>query len=278
MDVHQPRKVHLAEPSASILKLISESDRRLAVDAVVQTLSAPGGFPRRELRGAIRQLVESGELGYSYELGQSFLVRSFNRPVLVSHRITLVPPGHRVRSDSPGITVLLAAGAAFGDGQHPTTRMALQAIDTALAENSELVTDPGAGVLDLGTGSGVLVIAAVLLGMPGGLGLDIDPCALAEAGRNVALNGLERKIQIKDNPLDSNQNQFFMITANLRLPTLEKYSVHIAEGVKPGGVLIVSGIKTEELAAVKKTYSGQGLKKLRAWNEKGWAAILMQKN
>ncbi len=268
----------MTESIRAILKLISESDRRLAVDAVVKALSGPGGFLRRELHRAIRQLVESGELGYSYELGQSFLVRSFNRPVLVSRRITLVPPGHRVRSDSPGITVTLAAGAAFGDGQHPTTRMALQAIDTALAENPVLVADPGAGVLDLGTGSGVLVIAAVLLGVPSGLGLDIDPCALAEAGRNVALNSLERKIQIKDDPLDSNQDQFSIITANLRLPTLEKYSVHIAGGVKPGGVLIVSGIKTEELAAVEKTYSEQGVKKLRVWNEKGWAAILMQKN
>jgi ribosomal protein L11 methyltransferase len=267
----------VTESIGAILKLISEADRRLAVDAVVQTLSGPGGFPRRELRGAIRQLVDSGELGYRYELGQSFLVRSFNRPVSVSNRIMLAPPGHRVRSVPPGITVTLAAGAAFGDGQHPTTRMALQAIDTALADNPVLVTDPGAGVLDLGTGSGVLVIAAVLLGMPGGLGLDSDPCALAEAGRNVALNGLQRKIEIKDTAIESQSDRFSMITANLRLPTLEKYSGPIAGGVEPGGVLIVSGIKTEELAAIEKTYSGQGLKKLQVWNEKGWAAILMEK-
>jgi ribosomal protein L11 methylase PrmA len=173
--------------------------------------------------------------------------------------------------------VTLAAGAAFGDGQHPTTRMALVAIDTALAENPMLVTDPGAGVLDLGTGSGVLVIAAVLLGMPGGLGLDSDPCALAEAGRNVALNGLQRKIQIQDAPLDSQPDRFSMVAANLRLPTLEKYSIPIAAGIQSGGVLIVSGIKTEEQAATEKTYSGQGLKTLRTWNEKGWAAVLMEK-
>lgn len=261
----------------AILKLISEADRRLAVDAVVQTLSGPGGLPRRDLRGAIRQLVDSGELGYRYELGQSFLVRSFNRPVSVSRRITLAPPGHRVRSVPPGITVTLAAGAAFGDGQHPTTRLALQAIDAALADNPTLVTDTGAGVLDLGTGSGVLVIAAVLLGMPGGLGLDIDPCALSEAGRNVALNGLDRKIQIQDVPIDSRLDRFSMITANLRLPTLEKSSVHIAAGVEPGGVLIVSGIKAEETATLVKTYTELEMKALRDWNEKGWATVLMQK-
>ncbi len=267
----------MKDPSTAILKLISEADRRLAVDAVVQTLSGPGGFPRRELRGAIRQLVDSGELGYSYELGQSFLVVSFNRPVSVSHRITLAPPGHRVGSVPPEITVTVAAGAAFGDGQHPTTRMALQAIDTALAENPALVTDPGAGVLDLGTGSGVLVITAVLLGLPGGKGVDIDPCALAEARRNVALNGLQRKIGIENTPIESQTDQFSMITANLRRPTLEMYSAHIAGAVKARGVLIVSGIKTDEQAGIEKAYAKQGLKKLRDWKEKGWAAVLMEK-
>ena len=267
----------MTETIRAILKLISESDRRLAVDAVVQTLSRSGGFPRRELRGAIRQLVDSGELGYSYELGQSFLVRSFNHPVSVSPRITLAPPGHQLQSAPQGITVTLAAGAAFGDGQHPTTRMALQAIDTALAENPELVTDPGAGVLDLGTGSGVLVIAAVLLGMPGGLGLDIDPCALVDAGRNVALNGLQRKIQVKNTPIESTPGRFYLVTANLRLPTLEKFSSQITGNVEPGGLLILSGIKTEEQAVAEKTYAALAFHKLQAWQEKGWAAILMQK-
>ena len=267
----------MKDPSKVILNLISESDRRMAVDAVVRTLSSPGGFPRRELRRAIRKLVDTGELGYSYELGQSFLVNSFNRPVSVSPRITLAPPGHRVRSVPPEITVTLAAGAAFGDGQHPTTRMALQAIDTALAENPELFTDPGAGVLDLGTGSGVLVIAAVLLGMPGGLGLDIDPCALVEAGRNVALNGLQRKIQVKNTPIESTPGRFYLVTANLRLPTLEKFSSQITGNVEPGGLLILSGIKTEEQAVAEKTYAALAFHKLQAWQEKGWAAILMQK-
>ncbi|MCP3950658.1 MAG: methyltransferase domain-containing protein [Desulfobacterales bacterium] len=267
----------MKDPSKAILNLVSESDRRLAVDAVVQTLSGPGGFPRRELRLAIRKLVDSGELGYSYELGQSFLINSFNRPVSVSPRITLAPPGHRVRSVPPEITVTLAAGAAFGDGQHPTTRMALQAIDTALAENPQLVTDPGAGVLDLGTGSGVLVIAAVLLGIPGGRGVDIDPCALSEARRNVDLNGLRKKIVIENTPVESQPDRFSMITANLRLPTLDQYSHPIARRVEPGGILIVSGIKTDEQAAIEKTYAGRGLKTLRVWNEKGWRAVMMQK-
>jgi len=265
------------DPSKAILKLISESDRRLAVDAVVQTLSSADGFARRELRQAIRRLVDSGELAYSYELGQSFLGRSFNRPVAVSRRITLTPPGHRVRSVPPMITVTLAAGAAFGYGQHPTTRMALQAIDTALANNPDLVTDPGAGILDLGTGSGVLVIAAVLLGMPGGKGIDIDPCALTEAARNVVLNGLQRDIVIENTPLESLSGQFALVAANLRRPTLEAYSHQIAASVRSRGALILSGLKIEEKEALLNVYTGRGFQKEQDWHEKGWAAIYMKK-
>lgn len=264
-------------PANAIMMVISEAARRIPADAVVRHLAGTGLYTRRELRTAIRRLLESGELSYSYELGNSFLERSFNRPIQISRRIILAPPGHRVRSDPAAVTVRLAPGAAFGYGQHPTTRMALEAVDAALEGNPGLAGSSQNGILDLGTGSGVLIIAAVLLGMPGGLGVDSDPCALAEAGGNVALNGLQRKIQIKDVPLDSRPERFAMITANLRLPTLEKYSTHIAGGVKSGGVLVVSGIKTEERAEIEKTYAGRGLNNLQVWNEKGWAAILMQK-
>ena len=268
----------MTSPTAAIRKLISEATGRLAVDAVLQALSGPDGFTRRELRQATRQLVEAGELGYSYELGNSFLERSFNRPIQVTPRIILTPPGHRVRPDPPKIAVRLDPGAAFGYGHHPTTRMALAAVDTALSMDPGGLAAFSRGVLDLGTGSGVLVIAAVMLGVPGGLGLDVDPCALAEARRNVTLNGLQQEIRIADTPLESQPDLFSMVTANLRWPTLEKYSVQIVGRVEPAGFLILSGIKTGEQAQLTETYTKQAMQTMKAWNEKGWAAILMQKS
>ena len=109
----------MTTPTTAILKLISESARRLAVDTVVQTLSGSDGFERRELRQAIRKLLESGELCYSYELGNSFLVPSFNRPVSVSERVTLVPPGHKVEPKPPEVTVTLAPGHSARATRHP---------------------------------------------------------------------------------------------------------------------------------------------------------------
>ena len=267
----------MKDPAKAILKLIDGSARRLAVDAVVHALSGSGGIPRRTLRKAIRHLVEAGEIGYTYELGNSFLERSFNRPIQVTPRIILTPPGHRVRPAPPQVAVRLAPGAAFGYGQHPTTRMALEAVDTALDMDPGRAVPSGRGVLDLGTGSGVLIIAAVMLGMPGGLGLDVDPCALAEAGRNVALNGLQPKIRIADTPIESHRGRYSLVTANLRLPTLEKHRVQISGMIESGGMLIVSGIKTEERASLLDAYAGQSFQTLETWGEKGWAAILMRK-
>ena len=263
--------------STAILKLISDAPGRLAVDTVIQTLSGAGGFRPRELRRAIRELVESGELSYSYELGNSFLAPSFNRPVAVSERITLAPPGHTVQPGPSGVMVTLAPGAAFGYGQHPTTRMALKAVDAALKKEPGLIDDPADGALDIGTGSGVLVIAAVLLGLSGGRGLDIDPCALSEAARNVTLNGLQEKIAIENLPLESLAGRYALVTANLRRPTLEAFSIPIARCVRTGGGLVLSGIKSEEQSGLVETYGALGLKVLRDWDEKEWAAVLMRK-
>jgi len=267
----------VTDPEKAILKLISESDYRIPADEIYQHLRKCGNYRRGELRGAIRRLLDCGELSYSYELGQSFLERSFNRPIQVTPRITLAPPGHAVKTDHTGVTIRLAPGAAFGYGQHPTTRMALAAIDQALVLKPAGDANRQSRVLDLGTGSGVLAIAAVKLGFSAGLGLDIDPCALSEAHKNVDLNGLAAKIQIKNLPLDSVPGQYALITANLRLPTLIEYRDAIIGGLLPAGLLIVSGIKSDERTNLSDQYSRLEMKVLRHWNEKGWAALLMQK-
>jgi len=93
----------------------------------------------------------------------------------------------------------------------------------------------------------------------------------------VILNNLQPNIQIQNIPLDSVPGRYQMITANLRLPTLVEYRESIVEGVLPGGMLIISGIKTEELSTLVEHYTSQGVKKLQVWSEKGWSALLLQK-
>jgi ribosomal protein L11 methyltransferase len=256
---------------------VAAASQRTTTEAVLRHFTAQKGMAPGQVRAAIRRLVDTGELCYSYELGCSFLQPSFNRPKKVSGRVVLTPPMHADKTVWPEVLVRLSPGAAFGYGQHPTTRLALRAIETAIDKWPDFLLRPDSSVLDIGTGSGVLVITAVLMGVRQGTGIDIDPCSLAEAETNVNLNGLRRKIRVTDTPLDRQHGSFSMITANLRYPTLSRISTGVGRRIKKQGVLIVSGIKAGELINLVETYQRLDFKAVREWHEKGWAGILLQK-
>jgi ribosomal protein L11 methyltransferase len=94
--------------------------------------SLGGGFGRAAVQAAVREMVAAGEIAYALEHGRSVLEPSVDRPVRVSERITLVPPGKGGEPPPHGVLVYIAAGAAFGAGRHPTTRLALRGVDVAL--------------------------------------------------------------------------------------------------------------------------------------------------
>jgi ribosomal protein L11 methyltransferase len=267
-----------AEIVKAIGMFVSRSPRRTTTESIVRHFASQKGLNSRKIRSAIRYLVDSGEFCYSYELGCSFLQLSFSRPVKVSDRVVLTPPNHDYKPIRPEVLVRLAPGAAFGYGQHPTTRLALKAIETALGKWPDSLIDRESSILDIGTGSGVLVIAAVLMGIRKGTGIDLDPCSIVEAGKNIILNGLGHKVMIKDTPFDTQSGPFSMIAANLRYPTLNQVSTGVARRIKRRGALIVSGIKNDELNNLIKTYESLGFEAQQKWNEKGWAAVLMQKH
>ena len=263
--------------ATAVLALIADSASRLTSESVTRILAGQAGFSRRQVRAAIRSLVEAGELSYSYELGCSFLERSFNRPLKASTRIVLAPPDQCFQPSGSEVLVRLSPGAAFGDGRHPTTRLALEAIEAAIGNRPEFLTNRKTRILDIGTGSGVLVIAAVLMGLKSGTGIDIDPCSIAEAKKNVVLNTLGRRIDINDLPLETQTGRFSMITANLRYPTLSRISTDVAKRIERRGAFIMSGIKPGELDQLIKSYTGLGFEFDGKWREKGWAAMLMWK-
>ena len=98
--------------------------------------------------------------------------------------------------DPGDIVVNIKAGAAFGTGCHPTTRLALTGLEKVCKNNLIPIGTENCRVLDIGTGSGVLSIAALKMGLDQGIGLDIDPCARAEAAENAVLNGLSKRLEI----------------------------------------------------------------------------------
>jgi ribosomal protein L11 methyltransferase len=235
-----------------------------------------GSFRRAAVQAVVREMVAAGEIAYAFEHGRSVLEPSVDRPVRVSERITLAPPGKGGEPPPHGVLVHIAAGAAFGAGRHPTTRLALRGVDVALAPRGGLA-QCGGRVLDVGTGTGVLAIAAVALGMAGGLGIDLDPCALAEARHNVRLNRMHDRLRISDQPFEAVEERFPLVTANLRTPSLIGLNGALRARLAPFGALVVSGLRVEERAAVVAAFESVGLRAAWGGEEGGWAAVLLER-
>lgn len=263
----------------AILETVCGSRHRVSQNALETSLCARLAVPRRSLRAAVRTLVAEGELTYTSHFGCSFLEASYQRPVLVSGRVVVKPPACRYAPHPDELVVSIAPGSAFGGGDHPTTRLALRAIEHLLAEDPSRWPGPARGTraLDVGTGSGILVIASVLLGIEGGIGIDTDGCARSEARHNVTLNHLENRIVISDSPVEALVGAHTLVTANLRYPTLARLADCLARLTASAGGLVLSGIRPEEAPDLKETYVRKGFDALWSAEEAGWGGIALRK-
>ena len=225
----------------------------------------------------IRDLVISGELTYTYEFGSTFLERSFTKPVRISKYVVLTPPGHPYRPKPKDVLVQIKPGAAFGIGNHPSTRLAIKAIEFMLLDNKAIDKRKDRTVLDIGTGSGVLILTAVLSGMDGGLGIDIDSCARVEAAANVKINGLADRIMISGQAVETIDQRFAMVLANLRYPSLKKLLARLTEITDNRGTLVLAGIKNGEVDNLLDIYTKTRFECLWTDSELGWAGVVLQK-
>jgi ribosomal protein L11 methyltransferase len=255
---------------ANLQAVLAAARQRLTPLDLEKQLAQRLSLSRRQARRAIHRLVEEGELIYTNEDGHTFVVPSFRRPVRISRRLWLSPPGCKVDCRIDDIVVRLQTGIAFGSGSHASTRLALQAIDILLNDNKTPQRSGLKTVLDIGTGSGVLVLAAVLMGLETGLGLDVDACARAEARENVRLNRLARRIRIASDPVGRLEGAYDLLTANLRLPSLLRYRQRFLELTAAGGWIVLSGIRTEESEDILAAYDRPPLKRHRQLSENGW--------
>ena len=252
--------------------------RRHVPAGLLKELARDLNLPRERVQAALQKLVAAGELAYTFEHGRTFLEPSFDRPVRVSDRIILTPPG-QVFQARPGEAILkITPGASFGAGRHPTTRLALKAIDLVLERDGASLTGPGSRVLDIGTGSGVLAMAAVKLGIETGVGVDIDPCAVAEAKANVELNGLSGRIGVSDRAVETIGGVYTMVAANLRTPTLARLAPCLAEFTAPQGALVMSGIRTVECDELLGAFEKRSFMVVWIEEEQEWSGLVMAKS
>jgi len=271
------QKTDIQSIYTDVIATIASSTAKITPPVLEKLLSDRYGLNKKQSKTVIKDLVFSGELTYTYEFGCTFLERSFNKPVRISRQVVLIPPDHSYRSKPNDVVVQITPGASFGAGNHPTTRLAIKAIEFVLLGDPAIVKKQESTVLDIGTGSGVLILTAVLGGMGGGLGIDIDPCARVEAAVNVKNNGLEDRITISGQTLDTIDQRYTMVLANLRYPSLKRLYPRLTEVTTGRGTLILSGIKNDEVDDLLGVYAKSGFKYLWSNHELGWAGIVLQK-
>jgi ribosomal protein L11 methyltransferase len=260
-----------------IMEIVVASTFRLTPQYLEKTISDKFGLDQARAKAVLKVLVVRGQLEYTYEFGSTYLVRSFNKPVRIASHVVLVPMGQSYRPATDEVVIRIKPGAAFGGGRHPTTRLSVNAIESILKNVRPDFLNPHCSVLDVGTGSGILVIAAVCLGIKNGLGIDIDPCAIAEAGENIALNNLENRIIISDREIDSVDQIFAMVLANLRYPSLKKLYPQILTLTDSGGWVILSGFRPHERADLMDLYTARYFKSIWTADENDWAVAVLKK-
>ncbi|MFS0888564.1 50S ribosomal protein L11 methyltransferase [Peribacillus frigoritolerans] len=198
--------------------------------------------------------------------------KKYYNPVKISERFTIVPTWEDytpVSSDE--LMIELDPGMAFGTGTHPTTVMCIQALERTVT--------PGDLVVDVGTGSGVLSIAAALLDAKRIQSLDLDEVAVQSAKQNVELNNVQDKVSVSQgNLLDGVNEQADIVVANILAEVIMRFTDDVAKVVKPGGFFIASGIIQTKKQDVKEAIIASGFTVEETILMEDWVAIIAKRN
>jgi ribosomal protein L11 methyltransferase len=194
--------------------------------------------------------------------------KEFFKPERITDRIVIKPTWEPYEAREGEIAIEIDPGMAFGTGTHPTTRGCLRLME-------EVVSMGGIEtVLDVGTGSGILAIAAAKLGVPRTIAIDLDADAVV-AEENVRLNKAEGQIRVAKIKVDIIYVMFQLVVANIIAEEIVRLSKSLKDRVAPGGYLILSGIISEKTGMVKDAFRELVLDKELIEGE--WVSLLYKK-
>ncbi|MEY4362349.1 MAG: hypothetical protein RL391_1655 [Actinomycetota bacterium] len=223
-----------------------------------------------EDEGAVTDAVNSlpRSLDWSFEdiddaVGSEW--REHAAPVWISDDLEIVPAWVDGGARRAKQRVLIEPGPTFGLGDHPTTRACLTLL-------TQLIT-PETSVLDVGCGSGVLGVTALVLGASRAIGVDISPAAIEVSQENARRNGVAERWLVTTNDLSTIRNRYDLVFANILAPTLVELSDELKRLVGPGGKLVISGVLDGHYSHVV-----EALEPLRVIDHKvldGWAAVVL---
>ncbi len=198
--------------------------------------------------------------------------RDFHQPVSIANGRIVVRPSwaeSRAGAEQPAVDVIIDPGQAFGTGAHATTALCLELlVDLADAGEAE------GELVDLGTGSGVLAIAAAKLGWGPVVACDSEPAALEAAERNATVNGVELELE-RVNLRDARAPVASTMVANLTAPLLVSVADRLADRPR---ALICSGLLAAEVERVGLALAGSGLEPVERRARGDWAALLARRS
>lgn len=239
---------------------------------VVVALLPDGADPAQLLEAALAASGLDGKLAEGWSLRDVpdadwvRLTQAQFGPIAVGDKVRIVPswhvePGAALDKPAGGIAIQLDPGLAFGTGSHPTTHLCLAWLAHAMPT--------GANVLDYGCGSGILAIAAAMLGARAVHGVDIDAQAVQATQDNAAVNGVTIQASLPDGLADG---QFDVVVANILSNPLKVLAPMLSGRVLPGGQLVLSGVLARQAEEVAAAYAPW--LEMTVWQEReGWVCL-----
>ncbi|MBU1343353.1 MAG: 50S ribosomal protein L11 methyltransferase [Proteobacteria bacterium] len=260
-----------------ILNILYQSEVKLTSQVYIKKIKKQFCVSLFDAKKIVQQLIQEQELSYHSLYGATYVEKSFLRPVRVSKHFVLTPPGFENQFNPNDIEIIIETGLSFGSGQHPTTQLCLEAIDYCFFETRLVNRRQRPAGADIGTGSGVLAIAMCLSGLALCNAYEIDPVSICEAKRNIALNHLTKKITVIESFIEECKNNFSIICANLRFPTLAALSDIIYASLRQNGIAVLSGVRQWEKEKLLRLYSKKGFETVWQKDEKKWSAFVLVK-
>lgn len=270
---------------------ISDAGVELTVDQPGETTLINGYFDKSradqtETEGITKQLS-----GYLQELAEIFEVatptmtstfiededwsatwKEHFKPFAIIPGLVIAPTWEEYHGKENEKVIVMDPGMAFGTGHHATTSLSLQLLRDALAKHSAI------SVLDVGTGTGILGMAAALFGATTVVAIDNDPEAVSAASDNCARNNLQRIMEVAGTPLSSLSDPFSLVIANIVHDVLLELAPDLARLTADGGQLILSGILSgPQVASIVSCFTHLGFSLNRQEQQKEWAALLFNK-
>ena len=241
---------------------------REAVAAADRALGHLSAFGLREIGALVTAVVHDSDWASAW--------KRHVRVMRIGRRIVIRPTWRRHRRVPGDVVIAMDPGMAFGTGLHPTTRLCLAGIerwaDDGLLSRGA-AADGHARLLDVGCGSGVLAIAAGLLGAGELVGVDTDPIAIEATLANAGRNRLRRRVRAWQGTVPTGAAPFDLVAANLIASVLVALAPRLRDELRPGGRLLASGIFVDREGDVRSALAAAGLAILRREAEGDWVAL-----